>query len=145
MFQSFGAWKWIHVASTAQSHNSFIVPMIIYLFSACPHLPFISFTKFIMFLCYLSFSYFHMNKNWKKDKCRWYRAWEKFILVWAIYSSVFTPMEFGFFRGLPRNLFFLDITGQVAFLIDIILQFFVAYRDSQTYRMVYKRTPIALR
>ncbi|KAL3527435.1 hypothetical protein ACH5RR_012091 [Cinchona calisaya] len=76
---------------------------------------------------------------------RWYRAWEKFILIWALYSSFFTPFEFGFFRGLPRNLFFLDIAGQAAFLFDIILQFFVAYRDSQTYRMVYKRTPIALR
>ncbi|KAK3039345.1 hypothetical protein RJ639_028745 [Escallonia herrerae] len=76
---------------------------------------------------------------------RWYRTWEKFILVWAVYSSFFTPMEFGFFRGLPKNLFFLDIAGQIAFLFDIVLQFFVAYRDSQTYRMVYKRTPIALR
>ncbi|XP_052188772.1 potassium channel SKOR-like [Diospyros lotus] len=76
---------------------------------------------------------------------RWYRAWTNFILVWAVYSSFFTPMEFGFFRGMPRKLFLLDIAGQVAFLIDIILQFFVAYRDSQTYRMVYKRTPIALR
>lgn len=67
------------------------------------------------------------------------------ILVWAIYSSFFTPFEFGFFRGLQEKLFILDIVGQVAFLVDIILQFFVAYRDSQTYRMVYKRTPIALR
>jgi hypothetical protein len=54
-------------------------------------------------------------------------------------------MEFGFFRGLPENLFILDIVGQIAFLLDIVLQFFVAFRDSQTYRMVYKRTPIALR
>ncbi|KAL6993266.1 hypothetical protein U1Q18_011381 [Sarracenia purpurea var. burkii] len=54
-------------------------------------------------------------------------------------------MEFGFFRGLPRKLFFLDIAGQVAFLVDIILQFFVAYRDSQTYKIIYKRTPISLR
>ncbi|XAR73572.1 hypothetical protein NMG60_11007583 [Bertholletia excelsa] len=76
---------------------------------------------------------------------RFYRAWTKFILLWAFYSSCFTPMEFGFFRGLPRKLFLLDITGQVAFLVDIVLQFFVAYRDSETYRMVYKRTPIALR
>ncbi|KAJ4840877.1 hypothetical protein Tsubulata_010371 [Turnera subulata] len=76
---------------------------------------------------------------------RWYRAWEKFILVWAVYSSFFTPLEFGFFRGLPENLFILDVVGQIAFLIDIILQFFVAYRDSQTYRMVYKRNFIALR
>lgn len=42
-------------------------------------------------------------------------------------------MEFGFFRGLPKNLFVLDIVGQVAFLIDILLQFFVAYRDSHSY------------
>ncbi|KAK3026970.1 hypothetical protein RJ639_040822, partial [Escallonia herrerae] len=54
-------------------------------------------------------------------------------------------MEFGFFRGLPKNLFFLDIAGQIAFLFDIALQFFVAYRDSQTHKMVYKRTPVALR
>ena len=78
-------------------------------------------------------------------ECRWYRAWEKFILIWAVYSSFFTPFEFGFFRGLPRKLHFMDIAGQAAFLVDIILQFLVAYRDSQTYRMVYKRTPIALR
>ncbi|GMP25662.1 hypothetical protein CsSME_00002422 [Camellia sinensis var. sinensis] len=76
---------------------------------------------------------------------RWYRAWTKFILVWAVYSTFFTPMEFGFFRGLQRKLFLLDIAGQVVFLADIVLQFFVAYRDSQTYNMIYKRTPIALR
>ncbi|KAA8530688.1 hypothetical protein F0562_005378 [Nyssa sinensis] len=76
---------------------------------------------------------------------RWYQGWKKFILIWAVYSSFFTPMEFGFFRGLPKKLFILDIVGQVVFLVDIVLQFFVAYRDSQTYRMVYKLTPIALR
>ncbi|KAK9682305.1 hypothetical protein RND81_10G064300 [Saponaria officinalis] len=76
---------------------------------------------------------------------RWYRTWDKFILLWAIYSSCFTPMEFGFFRGLPENLFVLDIAGQIAFLIDIVLQFFVAYRDRHTYRMVSHRPAIALR
>ncbi|KMS99189.1 hypothetical protein BVRB_2g047040 [Beta vulgaris subsp. vulgaris] len=76
---------------------------------------------------------------------RWYKAWDKFILLWAIYSSFFTPMEFGFFRGLPENLFVLDIVGQVAFLLDIVLQFFVGYRDKQTYRMVYQRPAIAFR
>ncbi|MFQ6638916.1 hypothetical protein Gotur_015786 [Gossypium turneri] len=48
-------------------------------------------------------------------------------------------------RGLPENLFVLDIAGQIAFLLDIILHFFLAYRDPQTYRMVYKRTSIAIR
>ncbi|KAF8723638.1 hypothetical protein HU200_021595 [Digitaria exilis] len=76
---------------------------------------------------------------------RWYRLWTKFILVWAVYSSFFTPLEFGFFRGLPRKLFFLDIAGQIAFLIDIVVNFFVAYRDPDTYRIIYDPTAIALR
>ncbi|XP_042518767.1 potassium channel SKOR-like isoform X2 [Macadamia integrifolia] len=76
---------------------------------------------------------------------RWYQAWKHFILIWAIYSSFFTPFEFGFFRGLPENLFILDIAGQAAFLVDIIVKFFVAFRDEQTYRMVYNRNRIALR
>ncbi|XP_068302539.1 potassium channel SKOR-like isoform X2 [Pyrus communis] len=75
----------------------------------------------------------------------WYRAWMKFILGWAVYSSFFTPFEFGFFRGLEKKLFILDVVGQIAFLVDIVLQFFLAYRDSHTYRMVYKRKLIALR
>lgn len=76
---------------------------------------------------------------------RLYKLWEKFILIWAIYSTFFTPMEFAFFKGLPRKLFLLDICGQIAFLVDIVIQFFVAYRDSQTYKMVCRRNLIALR
>ncbi|XP_047075675.1 potassium channel KOR1-like [Lolium rigidum] len=74
-----------------------------------------------------------------------YMLWTKFILVWAVYSSFFTPFEFGFFRGLPQRLFILDIVGQIAFLIDIVLKFFVAYRDPDTYRIVCNPTSIALR
>ncbi|TVU11826.1 hypothetical protein EJB05_45432, partial [Eragrostis curvula] len=76
---------------------------------------------------------------------KWYRLWTRFILCWAVYSSFFTPLEFGFFRGLPRKLFFLDIAGQMAFLIDIVVKFFVAYRDPDTYRMIYDPNAIALR
>ncbi|ERM93810.1 hypothetical protein AMTR_s00138p00019640 [Amborella trichopoda] len=75
----------------------------------------------------------------------WYQVWTFIILMWAIYSSFFTPLEFGFFRGLPKNLVFLEVAGQIAFLVDILFNFFLAYRDSQTYRMVYKRSDIALR
>ncbi|XP_029127278.1 potassium channel SKOR isoform X2 [Cajanus cajan] len=57
---------------------------------------------------------------------RWYVAWKHFILIWAVYSSFFTPMEFGFFRGLPHNIFLLDIAGQLAFLMDILVRFFLA-------------------
>ncbi|WOL06611.1 potassium channel KOR1-like isoform X1 [Canna indica] len=76
---------------------------------------------------------------------RWYRIWMQFILLWAMYSSFFTPLEFGFFRGLPKNLFFLDVAAQIAFVIDIVVHFFVAYRDPLTYRMVYSPTSIAFR
>uniref|UniRef100_A0ACD5VC66 Uncharacterized protein n=1 Tax=Avena sativa TaxID=4498 RepID=A0ACD5VC66_AVESA len=76
---------------------------------------------------------------------KFYVLWTKFILVWAVYSSFFTPFEFAFFRGLPQRLFILDIVGQIAFLIDIVLKFFVAYRDPDTYRIVCNPTSIALR
>ncbi|PKA47189.1 Potassium channel KOR1 [Apostasia shenzhenica] len=76
---------------------------------------------------------------------RLYQLWIHFILIWAVYSSFFTPMEFGFFRGLPRNLLFLDIAGQGVFFADFIVQFLVAYRDPHTYRMVYNPSAIAIR
>ncbi|KAJ4835812.1 hypothetical protein Tsubulata_031355 [Turnera subulata] len=75
----------------------------------------------------------------------WYAVWVHFILIWAVYSSFFTPLEFGFFRGLPENLFLLDIAGQIAFLIDIVVRFFVAYRDTHSYRLVYSHNHIARR
>ncbi|XP_010069439.2 potassium channel SKOR isoform X1 [Eucalyptus grandis] len=75
----------------------------------------------------------------------WYVLWTHFILLWAVYSSFFTPLEFGFFRGLPENLFLLDIAGQFAFLIDIVIHFSVAYKDSRSHKMVYDRSQIALR
>ncbi|KAM7251465.1 hypothetical protein ACFE04_023348 [Oxalis oulophora] len=77
--------------------------------------------------------------NWK------YKVWTHFILIWAVYSSVFTPLEFGFFRGLPERLFLLDIAGQIAFLIDIVVHFFLAYRDTHSYSIIYNRKQIALR
>ncbi|CAM0913378.1 unnamed protein product [Alopecurus aequalis] len=76
---------------------------------------------------------------------KFYLVWTKFILVWAVYSSFATPFEFGFFRGLPPRLFVLDIVGQIAFLVDIVLNFFVAYRDPDTYCVVCNPTSIALR
>ncbi|PKA57201.1 Potassium channel KOR2 [Apostasia shenzhenica] len=74
---------------------------------------------------------------------RLFRCWENIICLWSIYSAFLTPVEFGFFRGLPRHLAELD-SMQIVFLIEVILQFFVAYRDAHTYKMVYKRNSITL-
>ncbi|KAI3451319.1 hypothetical protein Pfo_007984 [Paulownia fortunei] len=48
-------------------------------------------------------------------------------------------------QGIAQKSFHLRHCWPSAFLFDIILQFFVAYRDSHSYKMIYKRTPIALR
>ena len=66
------------------------------------------------------------------------------IFLWSIYSTFFTPLEFGFFRGLPVHLTDLD-SVQIVFLADVVLQFFVAYLDPHTYKMVHDRKSIALR
>ncbi|RDX75537.1 Potassium channel SKOR, partial [Mucuna pruriens] len=56
-------------------------------------------------------------------------------------------MEFGFFRGLPQNIFLLDIAGQLAFLVDCVVQFFVGYHDvhSNSLSLVLDQSLIALR
>ncbi|OVA15478.1 Cyclic nucleotide-binding domain [Macleaya cordata] len=75
---------------------------------------------------------------------RFYRCWVNIIFLWSIYSSFFTPLEFGFFRGLPDHLRNLD-TMQMVFFADVILQFFVAYRDLHTYKMIFDKKRIAMR
>ncbi|KAF3337833.1 potassium channel KOR2-like protein [Carex littledalei] len=75
---------------------------------------------------------------------RKYKVWMHVMFLWSIYSTFFTPLEFGFFRGLPEQLLQLECV-QLLFLVDVVLKFFVAYRDAHTYRMVYDRKCIALR
>ncbi|XP_042380021.1 potassium channel KOR2-like [Zingiber officinale] len=75
---------------------------------------------------------------------RWYGLWVNVIVLWAIYSIFFTSLEFGFFRGLPEQLEGLDC-AQIIFLVDIVIQFFVPYRDLETYKMISHRRKIALR
>ncbi|XP_072969948.1 potassium channel KOR2-like isoform X2 [Typha angustifolia] len=67
---------------------------------------------------------------------RLYRMWVNMMFVWSIYSTFFTPLEFGFFRGSPEHLRHLEWV-QIVFLADVLLHFFVAYRDAHSYRMVY--------
>ncbi|XP_039773044.1 potassium channel KOR2 [Panicum virgatum] len=75
---------------------------------------------------------------------RWYRLWSNSMFLWSIYSTFFTPFEFGFFRGLPKHLLDLECV-QLVFLADVAVHFFLAYRDAHTYRMVCDRRKIALR
>lgn len=76
---------------------------------------------------------------------RAYQWWETFMVLWAMHSSFFTPLQFGFYRGLPLYMSLMDLTVQVVFIADMVVQFFLAYRDMKTYKMVYERSSIALR
>ncbi|KAF3788037.1 Potassium channel [Nymphaea thermarum] len=75
---------------------------------------------------------------------RFYKFWENFIVLWSMYSTFFTPLEFGFFRGLPYHVMMLDANAQVIFLADVVLRCFLAYRDPHTYRLVHHRRSIVL-
>ncbi|RLM73921.1 hypothetical protein C2845_PM15G09520 [Panicum miliaceum] len=83
-------------------------------------------------------------KSRRLSLAQWYRIWSNAIFVWSIYSTFFTPFEFGIFRGLPEHLLDLECV-QLVFLADVAVHFFLAYRDAHTYRMVYDRRKIALR
>ncbi|KAG6510401.1 hypothetical protein ZIOFF_028411 [Zingiber officinale] len=82
--------------------------------------------------------------NQEQIRVRWYGLWVNVIVLWAIYSIFFTSLEFGFFRGLSEQLEGLDC-AQIIFLVDIVIQFFVPYRDLETYKMISHRRKIALR
>ncbi|GJN27494.1 hypothetical protein PR202_gb15523 [Eleusine coracana subsp. coracana] len=75
---------------------------------------------------------------------RCYRFWANAMFLWSIYSTFFTPFEFGFFRGLPEHMLDLECV-QLVFLADVAAHFLLAYRDAHTYRMVYDKQKIALR
>ncbi|CAM6092005.1 unnamed protein product [Calypogeia fissa] len=76
---------------------------------------------------------------------RKYQAWWLIMVVFATFSSMFTPLEFGFFRGLPRTLWIVDLSVQAVFLADMVVRFFTAYRDPETYRLVADHRSIAIR
>ncbi|CAA3024263.1 potassium channel KAT3-like [Olea europaea var. sylvestris] len=74
-----------------------------------------------------------------------YRAWEMFLVLLVIYSAWISPFEFAFLRYKKDALFIIDLIFDSFFAIDIILTFFVAYLDNQSYLLVDNRRKIAIR
>ncbi|CAA3014221.1 potassium channel KAT3-like [Olea europaea var. sylvestris] len=74
-----------------------------------------------------------------------YRAWEMFLVLLVIYSAWISPFEFAFLRYKKDALFIIDNIVNSFFAIDILLTFFVAYLDSQSYLLVDNRQKIAIR
>lgn len=74
-----------------------------------------------------------------------YRAWEMFLIGLVIYSAWICPFEFAFLTYKRDALFIIDNIVNGFFAIDIILTFFVAYLDSQSYLLIDDPKKIAIR
>uniref|UniRef100_A0A0A0M048 KHA domain-containing protein n=1 Tax=Cucumis sativus TaxID=3659 RepID=A0A0A0M048_CUCSA len=87
----------------------------------------------------------HLRKHIISPFSPRYRAWEMWLVVLVIYSAWICPFEFAFLPYKQNALFLIDQFVNAFFAIDIILTFFVAYLDSQSYLLVDHPKKIALR
>ncbi|KAM0054707.1 putative cyclic nucleotide-binding domain, potassium channel, voltage-dependent, EAG/ELK/ERG [Helianthus debilis subsp. tardiflorus] len=76
---------------------------------------------------------------------RRYRAWEMFLVILVIYSAWISPFDLAFLDKKEGALRIFDNIVNGFFAIDIVLTFFVAYLDSQTYALVDDHKKIAVR
>ncbi|KVH89425.1 Ankyrin repeat-containing protein [Cynara cardunculus var. scolymus] len=76
---------------------------------------------------------------------RKYRAWEMFLVILVIYSAWISPFDFAFLDDKQGALRIFDNIVNGFFAIDIVLTFFVAYLDSQSYVLVDDHKKIAVR
>ncbi|CAK7350222.1 unnamed protein product [Dovyalis caffra] len=74
-----------------------------------------------------------------------YRAWEMWLVVLVVYSAWISPFEFAFLTYKKDALFIFDNIVNGFFAVDIVLTFFVAYLDSQSYLLIDDPQKIALR
>ncbi|KAI3456014.1 hypothetical protein Pfo_012677 [Paulownia fortunei] len=74
-----------------------------------------------------------------------YRAWEMFLILLVIYSAWICPFEFAFLAYKQDALFVIDNIVNSFFAVDIVLTFFVAYLDSQSYLLIDDPRKIAIR
>ncbi|KAF5475148.1 hypothetical protein F2P56_006987 [Juglans regia] len=74
-----------------------------------------------------------------------YRAWQMLLVVLVIYSAWICPFQFAFLPYKQDALFIFDNIVNGFFAIDIILTFFVAYLDNQSYLLVDDPKKIAVR
>lgn len=74
-----------------------------------------------------------------------YRAWEMWLVLLVIYSAWICPFQFAFITYKKDAIFIIDNIVNGFFAIDIVLTFFVAYLDSQSYLLVDNPKKIAIR
>lgn len=68
-----------------------------------------------------------------------------FLILLVIYSAWISPFEFAFLDYKQDALFVIDNIVNCFFAVDIVLTFFVAYLDSQSYLLIDEPKKIAIR
>ncbi|GJP61825.1 hypothetical protein CLOP_g18949 [Closterium sp. NIES-67] len=71
--------------------------------------------------------------------------WQQLVLVLSFYSAFITPLEFSFLPVLPPGLAMADNIINAFFLADLLLTFFVAFKDRRTQSYVCDHWSIATR
>ncbi|KAI3869328.1 hypothetical protein MKW92_014758 [Papaver armeniacum] len=74
-----------------------------------------------------------------------YRYWQNFLVLLVAYTAWVSPFEFGFMIKPEGGLAITDNIVNAFFAIDIVLTFFVAFLDRNTYLFVDNRRDIAVR
>ncbi|KAK7352736.1 hypothetical protein VNO80_18164 [Phaseolus coccineus] len=63
----------------------------------------------------------------------YYRVWDAFLVILVFYTAFVSPFEFGFLNEPTDSLSITDNVVNGLFAVDIVLTFFVAYLDKETY------------
>ncbi|GER45142.1 potassium channel [Striga asiatica] len=74
-----------------------------------------------------------------------YMAWDTFLTILVFYTAWVSPFEFGFNMRHSKALAITDNVLNAFFAIDIVLTFFVAYLDKETYLIIDDHKMIASR
>lgn len=78
-------------------------------------------------------------------KSRKLDRWDRFIALLLCYVAIITPFEVSFLDTKLNWMFFINRFIDVSFLLDMVVQFFVAYIDIDTGAFEYRFRPIAQR
>ncbi|CAK9317426.1 unnamed protein product [Citrullus colocynthis] len=89
--------------------------------------------------------YSHLNKFVIVPYDRRYRWWQTFLVVLVVYSAWVSPFELAFKKVATGSLLPVDLVVDAFFALDILLTFFVAYLDKDTYLLVDDHKKIAVR
>jgi len=77
-------------------------------------------------------------------RIRWMRAWDILAALALVFTATVTPFEVSFLSGGLNGLFWVNRLIDTIFLIDMVLQFFLAYYDEEDDIWIYENRQICM-